>query len=129
MLLLAILPATFLPAAAQAQVPDSKGNYYRNDASVLAPNRFNKLVPGFLWRVMVDELNCRQDASLDSPVNRTFQVGDLLEVEVYRGGSDEVYVNPLDRNGRPWMPVRGANTEDKCYVRANSRFIQPVTVR
>lgn len=56
-------------------------------------------------------------------------IGELLEVEVYRGGSDEVFVNRLDRKGKPWMPVRGRDIQDICYVRANSRYIQPFTAR
>jgi hypothetical protein len=118
-----VLGLVVLPAAVQAQAsPDSQGNYYRNETDVQAAT-------GSLWRVVSDNLNCRKDASLNSFIHRTYVSGELLEVEVYRGGSDEVLINPLDRNGRPWMPVRGVNIEDICYVRANSRYIQPFTAR
>jgi hypothetical protein len=116
----------FLPVAVQAQTTDEQGNYYRNESPVQAPNRLNRSASGSLWRVMVDELNCRRQANINSAIVRTYLSGELLEVEVYRGGSDEVLINPRDRNGKPWMPVRGANSEDVCYVRANSRYIQPV---
>lgn len=126
-----LLLLVVLPTAVQAQVnPDSQGNYYKNETSVQASlSRNSPLAAGSLWRVVSENLNCRQNASLDSFVSRTYLSGELLEVEVYRGGSDEVLVNPLDRNGKPWMPVRGANIEDVCYVRANSRYIQPFTAR
>ncbi len=116
----------FLPVAVQAQTPDEQGNYYRNESPVQAPNRFNRSASGSLWRVMVDGLNCRRQPNISSPIVRTYLAGELLEVEVYRGGSDEVLINPSDRYGKPWMPVRGATIEDVCHVRANSRYIQPL---
>ena len=129
MLLLAVLPVALLPATAvQAQVaiPDRQGNYYRNETNVQA-KRSSRYGTGSLWQVIVDGLNCRQDPSLDSPVHRTYLADELLEVQIYRGGSDEVLINPRDQNGRPWMPVRvGDSSEGACYVRANSRFIRPV---
>lgn len=119
-----------LPFSAQAQVPvDAQGNYYRNVTSVQAENNSSKGSAGSLWLVRVDGLNCRRSASIDSPVVRVYAADSLLEVEVYRGGSDEVLVNVLDQNGRPWMPVRGRSVEDVCFVRANSRYIQPLTPR
>ncbi|MFO0211190.1 MAG: hypothetical protein ACK53E_10525 [Pseudanabaena sp.] len=119
-----------LPFFAHAQVPvDAQGNYYRNETSVQAENNSSKLSPGSLWLVRVDGLNCRQLASIDSPIVRVYAADSLLEVEMYRGGSDEVLVNPLDYNGKPWMPVRGIRSEDVCFVRANSRYIQPLTPR
>ena len=142
-LLLVVLPAPVLPVSAlpvsalpsvQAQSipeirPDRHGNYYSNESTVKAEITNSKLAAGSLWRVAVDALNCRRSASINSDVIRTYLIGELLEVEVYRGGSDEVLVNRLDPKGKPWMPVRGKNTEDVCYVRANRRFIQPFTAR
>jgi hypothetical protein len=125
---MAVLPTLVLPALAQAQpaTADQQGNYFRNETPVQAPRRYSKLAAGSLWEVVVSELNCRSSPSFDGYVKRLYLLGDLLEVEVYRGGSDEVSINPTDLNGRPWMPVRGVNREDVCYVRANSRYIQPV---
>jgi hypothetical protein len=128
MLLLAVLPMTLwsVPAQAQVATPDRQGNYARNETNVLA-KRSSRYGTGSLWRVVVDGLNCRQEPSLDSPVKRTYLANELLEVQIYRGGSDEVLINPRDQNGRPWMPVRDGNSsEGACYVRANSRFIRPV---
>ena len=125
-----VLPVIVLPTTvdAQATTPDRQGNYFRNETTVQAPRKYSKLAAGSLWRVVAADLNCRSSARLDSYVKRIYNLDDLLEVEVYRGGSDEVYINPLDANGKPWMPVRGVDTEDVCYVRANSRYIQPVTL-
>jgi hypothetical protein len=129
-----LMPTSVLPESVQAQiiagiVPDRDGNYYSNESSVQAKVTNSRLAAGSLWRVAVDALNCRRSANISSNVVRTYLIGELLEVEVYRGGSDEVLVNRLDPRGKPWMPVRGKNTEDVCYVRANSRYIQPFTVR
>jgi hypothetical protein len=113
-----MLLVTGLPIAVQAQIADSQGNYYSN----LVPSQ---LQAGSLWRVEAEALNCRRSPSLQGSVMRTYLRDAVLEVEVYRGGSDEVLVNPLDENRNPWMPVRGKSFSDVCFVRANSRFIQP----
>jgi hypothetical protein len=119
-----MLLISVLPLAVQSQTTDQQGNYYRNEAPVKSASY---RAAGSLWRVIVaNGLNCRRSASLKSPIVRTYLKDAVLEVEVYRGGSDEVLVNPLDENGRPWMPVRARNVEDVCYVRANSLYIQPV---
>ncbi|PZV16179.1 MAG: hypothetical protein DCF20_08525 [Pseudanabaena sp.] len=128
MMLFAALPLILLPASVKAEVAvqDSQGNYYRNETNVHA-TRSSRYGTGSLWRVVVGKLNCRQEPSMDSQVKRTYVAGDLLEVQIYRGGSDEVFINPKDKNGKPWMPVRNGNSSEKtCYVRANSRFISPV---
>ena len=121
-----MLLLSVLPISVQAQTSDSQGNYSKNETPVQARSN-SRVASGSLWQVVVfDGLNCRQSASLQSSIVRTYLKDAVLEVEVYRGGSDEVLINPLDENGKPWMPVRGNNIEDVCYVRANSRYIQPV---
>ena len=121
-----MLLLSVLPISVQAQTTDQQGNYFKNEAPVHARNN-SRTASGSLWQVAVfDGLNCRRSASLQSSIVRTYLKDAVLEVEVYRGGSDEVLINPLDENGKPWMPVRGKNIENVCYVRANSRFIQPV---
>lgn len=121
-----MLLLSVLPISVQAQTTDQQGNYLKNETPVQARNN-SRTASGSLWQVNVfDGLNCRRSASLQSPIVRTYLKDAVLEVEVYRGGSDEVLINPLDENGKPWMPVRGKNIEDVCYVRANSRYIQPV---
>ncbi len=115
------------PVAVQAQ--DYGSDFYRNESLVQAPSRNSKLAAGSLWQVVTSTLNCRRAASLDSSVIRQYQSGVLIEAEVYRGGSDEVLVNPVDSNRKPWMAVRGRDSEDVCYVRANSRYISPLRLK
>jgi hypothetical protein len=122
-----MLLLSVLPISVQAQTTDQQGNYFKNETPVQQARNNSRTASGSLWQVNVfDGLNCRRSASLQSSIVRTYLKDAVLEVEVYRGGSDEVLINPLDENGKPWMPVRGKNIEDVCYVRANSRFIQPV---
>jgi len=122
-----MLILTVLPVSIQAQTPDYKGNYFKNETPIQSPLRPNSaLSQGSLWRVTSNSLNCRRSASVFSPIVRTYLKDNLLEVEVYRGGSDEVSMNYLDDNGKPWMPVRGGSYGDRCFVRANSLYIQPV---
>lgn len=111
------------PVVVQAQTTDSQGNYFNNEVP-------SKYASGSLWRVVVpDGLNCRRSASLQSAIVRSYLINSVLEVEIYRGGSDEVLINPLDEKGKPWMPVRGKDFDNVCFVRANSRYIQPVIER
>jgi hypothetical protein len=106
---------------------DAEFDYYSNETEIKA-NRSSRYGTGSLWRVKVDRLNCRQEPSLLSPIKQTYANNTVLEVQIYRGGSDEVLENPRDRLGKPWMPVRDRDSlESSCYVRANSRYIQPVT--
>jgi hypothetical protein len=117
MLLIAVLPLS-------AQAQDLQGNYYNNEGYVRSVH--SQSAAGSLWRVVVsDGLNCRRSASLGSSIIRTYSFDAILEVELYRGGSDEVLINALDENGKPWMPVRGKDFNSVCYVRANNRYIQP----
>ena len=116
-----------LPMTAIAQTPDRFGNYYRNETPIIGSSIDPKRGSGSMWRVVARGLNCRKSANLNSPIVRTYSEQSLLEVEIYRGGSDEVFFNYLDPSGRPWMPVRGNSFEDVCFVRANSLFIQPLT--
>jgi hypothetical protein len=127
LLLLAALSASSLALAAPPlPQPDRQGDYYSNEAPVKgqAPP---PLMAGSLWQVVALQLNCRRDPGLNQPIVRQFIQGDWLQAEVYRGGSDEVLLNALDGTGKPWMPVRGKTWRDRCFVRANHRFIQPVS--
>lgn len=107
-------------------LPDAQGDYYRNDTPIkgTAPR---PLMAGSLWQVVAAAVNCRQEPGSDQIVVRQYQRGDILQVEVYRGGADEVLLNAKDTTGKPWMPVRGRRSAERCYVRANHRYIQPVT--
>jgi hypothetical protein len=125
-LFLALLTVANLTAIVSAQVsPDSNGDYYRNDAPARAVRSANHLTPGSLWQVVAVGLNCRSAPGTQQAIVRQFWQGDILQVNIGRGGSDEVFINPSDRNGKPWLPVR---TEEAltCYVRANDRYIQPL---
>jgi hypothetical protein len=108
--------------------PDRQGDYYSNEAPVKgkAPRL---LMAGSLWRVVVVNLNCRRNFGTTHAIVRRFKHGDVLQAEVYRGGSDEVLRNSIDRSGNPWMPVRGKTMNDRCYVRANQRYIQPLKLK
>jgi hypothetical protein len=111
-------------AFAQTPQPDRYGDYYNNEAPVKAVRSRGSREAGSLWQVVSAGLNCRSAPGTAQPIIQQFQRGDALQVEVYRGGADEVLLNAKDDNGRPWMLVRLAHAE-ACYVRANSRYIQP----
>jgi hypothetical protein len=105
--------------------PDRLGDYYSNEAPRKG-TATGSLMAGSLWQVVASQLNCRRASGNDQAIVRQFQQGDVLQAEVYRGGSDEVLRNPTDRSGKPWMPVRGTSAAATCYVRANRHYIQPL---
>lgn len=125
---IAALAPLCLTARVQAEPvpqPDSKGDFYRNEAPVKgsAPA---PLMAGSLWRVVSPSVNCRRQPGVEMPVLRQLKQGAILQAEVYRGGADEVLLNIKDTRGKPWMAVRGEAGATTCYVRANRRYIQPV---
>jgi hypothetical protein len=120
-------------ALAQSPIPqpDQSGDYFTNAGPILGtvPPNNSKLSPGSLWEVVTPVLNCRRKPDINSPRMRQFKSGDRLQAEVFRGGSDEVLINAKDAKGKTWMAVRSKTfkPEDHCYVRANRRYIKPVT--
>lgn len=105
--------------------PDATGDYYHNKAPYQG-KADSPLMAGSLWQVVSVRLNCRLAPGNRQPIVRQFHRSAVLQVEVFRGGSDEVLLNPRDSDGKPWMPVRGKTPTDLCYVRANQRYIQPL---
>jgi hypothetical protein len=119
-------------AIAQTPIPkpDRYGDYSHNEAPILGdlpPD--SRLTRGSLWEVVSSGLNCRREPDINSPRIRRFNAGDYLQAEVGRGGSDEVFINAKDAKGKPWMAVRSKtfSVRDTCYVRANHKYIKPVT--
>jgi hypothetical protein len=110
-----------VPVIADAQSID----YLTNETPYRGQAR-PPLVDGSLWLVVSARLNCRQGAGMHYSIVRQFRSPEVLQAEVGRGGSDEVLWNVKDRQGQPWMPARSAQGENyHCFVRANSRYIQP----
>ncbi|MBK4731546.1 hypothetical protein JJD41_16980 [Oxynema sp. CENA135] len=50
------------------------------------------------------------------PVGTTFQEGELIKSAMIQ----------LDNRGLPWLWIGTSATTEICYVRANSRYVQPV---
>lgn len=132
-LLLVVSGSAIAVAQTPIPKPDRYGDYPRNEAPILGTvppdKKFSKLSRGALWEVVSPGLNCRREPDINSPQIRQFKSGDYLQAEVGRGGSDEVFINAKDAKGKPWMAVRSKtfNVEDTCYVRANRKYIKPVT--
>lgn len=87
-----------------------------------------RIQPGPLWEVVEDRVGCHKSNDGTSKVLKTYTKGQVFSVNHGRGGSDEVFYNSRDAEGRTWMAVLdfslgdGANT---CYVEASKNAIQP----
>lgn len=134
LLILSAAASAGIGRSADMNLPDRAGDYYRNEAPIKG-NARPPLMAGSLWQVVAVEVACRRAPNMKAAIVRQLKRGDILQSEVYRGGSDEVLLNVKDANGKPWMPVRGQHSNQPnqqrsshlCYVRANHRYIQPVT--
>lgn len=105
------------------------GDYFSCQGPVMAEEPEGPAMAGSLWRVVAPSgLLGRRSPDASSPVVARFAAGTVLQADVGRGGSDEVWINARDAAGQPWMRVRTRAGRDlDCYVRANSRFVRPVT--
>jgi hypothetical protein len=73
------------------------------------------------WRTVTSSLNCRKTPN--GEILKTYGQGQTLKAEADRSGSSFLGANGGGSgtlNGAPWL-----KTQDKCYVRANSRYITP----
>lgn len=105
------------------------GDWYSCQGPVMAPEPAGPAMAGSLWRVVAPSgLLGRRSPAVSAPVVARFPTGTVLQADVGRGGADEVWINALDSAGQPWMRVRTREGRDlDCYVRANARYIRPVT--
>ncbi|MCT7950066.1 SH3 domain-containing protein [Ancylothrix sp. C2] len=109
----------------QLPIPDQRGDYQ----SIQKITHDGKPVQGArgehrYWRVMTVGLNCRNAPGTNNKIIRQFAKNDVLQAGSFgRGGSDEVIVIQKDKAGKPWLRVviKGG----QCFVRANSKFINP----
>lgn len=107
--------------------PDGNGDFFSNIAPISGEVATGRSMQGSLWQVVSPGLNCRSSAGTNYEIVRQFSQGDILQADVGRGGADEVLENTRDDRGKPWMRARSEQGESyNCYVRANSRYIQPV---
>lgn len=112
------LLTTGLASAEQSYLPrpNRQGDFNSRNANTYL-SETNGMVTWPTWRVVSSdgELNCR--ATPNGKVTRVYVVRrDRVRAEL-RGANAFVAAS----NGSPWMLTR-----DRCYVRANSQYIQPI---
>ena len=89
------------------------GNFVRSDM-------------GQYWRVLRQDLVGRSAPSGAAPVVRRFARDTVFLADWGRGGSDEVFWNPVDESGNTWLKVKDRQGKPlDCYVRANSAWLKP----
>lgn len=106
---LACAEGSFLPR------PNGRGDFTPRNANTYQ-SETNGMVTWPYWRVVSSdgELNCR--TSPNGKITKVYlSQRDRLQAET-RGANAIIF-----SNGAPWMLTR-----DRCYVRANSRYIQPI---
>jgi hypothetical protein len=126
--LLAITLATtisVLPTLAIAQTkfqypqPNRQGDY----TSILSKFPNGEKTPHLVWKVVSNQLNCRNQAGGNYPVVRSLSKGNSIDIV----GKAKIY---RDQQGKPWLYVaKEGSAEDikiRCFVRANTQFIKPI---
>jgi hypothetical protein len=128
-LLLLLTPIARSQADPPIAVPNAVGDYFTNLGQERGSvPQGSKLSPGSLWRVVSPGLNCRAKPDSKSAIVRQFRQGQVVQIYLGRGGSDEVFQNAIDRDGKPWMGVMSPTGENyNCNVRANRKYIRPVS--
>lgn len=127
--------ASFIPVFAHIALannvfpplPDDRGNFN----SIQRINSDGQEINGVKgehrnWQVITTGLNCRKIPGENNLIIRQFAQDDIIQAASFgRGGSDEVIVIQRDDKGLPWLRV--SLNPGQCFVRANSRFIKPVS--
>lgn len=124
-------PVLAAPMAPLEEAPhaDSRGDWMRNVGYVTGKVPARTQMPGSLWRVVSAQADGRAEPSRTARLVCTFPKGTVLQADVGRGGSDEVFENARDAEGRPWMRVRTVTGQSlACCVRANKAVIRPLRV-
>ncbi len=111
---LGVHPVALANPAANLPRPNRQGDFTAANANTHM-SETNGLVTWLNWRVVSQdgELNCR--ATPNGAIRRVYRTGSRLTAETR--GANAIVLS----NGSPWMLTR-----DRCYVRANSRYIQPI---
>jgi hypothetical protein len=114
------------PASSFAQ--NSSGDYFKEMLPVY-PSDPNYVVSE--WRVITASgLNCRSDAGKEFDVVKVLTPSEPFQVKTSEGRNQHNDPTKLDSRGLPWFmvtdPSRAARGKIECFVRANSRYIEPV---
>lgn len=107
-------PVAIANTAKNLPRPNRQGDFTAANANTHM-SQTNGLVTWLNWRVVSKdgELNCR--ATPNGTIRRVYRSGDRLTADTR--GANAIVLS----NGSPWLLTR-----DRCYVRANSRYIQPI---
>jgi hypothetical protein len=114
------------PNSAYAQ--NQSGNYFRETLPVY-PSQPDYVISQ--WRVITSSgLNCRSNAGTDFDVVKVLTSGETFQVKTSEGRDQHNNPTKLDSRGLPWFMVtdssRSSRGKVECFVRANSRYIEPI---
>ncbi len=96
--------------------PDKNGDFTSSNA-ITSLSETNGMVTWLKWQVVDKSLNCR--VAPNGAVKRTYMKGQIILAETRQSNAFE-----LANDGNPWMMVYLG----KCSVRANKRYILPVSI-
>lgn len=96
--------------------PNGNGDYFYTVSGS------NSYLRGLVWTVKADKLNCRNNAGINQPAIQVLQQGRKIGAP-----ADTAQPFVRDKQGQSWMKVFIPQGK-VCYVRANSKFIQPAYI-
>ena len=123
-----LILGNFLISPASAYAQNQNGDYFKGKIPVY-PSQPDYVIS--TWRVITSNgLNCRTDAGIEFGVTKTLPSGKSFQVQVSVGREQHNNPTKLDSRGLPWFKVvsssRSSQGVIECFVRANSRYIEPV---
>jgi hypothetical protein len=110
------------PTSAYAQ--NQSGDYFKGTLPVY-PSQPDYVVGQ--WRVITPSgLNCRSNAGTEFNVVKALIFGQTFLVKTSEGREQHNNPTKLDSRGLPWFMVIASRNKVECFVRANSRYIEPI---
>jgi hypothetical protein len=99
-------------------LPNKSGDYN----SIITTNPKGNNGVHYYWSVVSQQLNCRNKPGIDKGIVKVLSKKDGFSI----AGKPQVF---RDKKGQPWLYIAGVGSANdiklRCYVRANSQFIQP----
>jgi hypothetical protein len=116
------------PASTYAQ--NQSGDYFQGTLPVY-PFQPDYVIS--TWRVITSSgLKCRSGSGTEFSVVKVLTVRETFQVKTSEGRDQHNNPTKLDNRGLPWFMVTDSSSSSrgeekvKCFVRANSRYIEPV---
>ena len=120
-----LVPVQVLKPSNNIYAQNQNGDYFKG---TLPAYPFQQDYVVSEWRVITSSgLNCRSKAGTEFGVVKVLTFREPFQVQTSKGRDQHNNPTELDGRGLPWFKVaKSSQGVVKCFVRANSRYIEPI---